>query len=69
MQKQLFQEWGRGAKNSGVGDSCMIYLVYCKSIWKCHKVPPPSTTIKGQKKSVANDTKCVLYKHSKILCI
>jgi hypothetical protein len=31
-------------------NSSMIYLIYCKNICKCHNVPPPSTTIKKEKK-------------------
>jgi hypothetical protein len=25
-------------------NSSMIYLILCKNFWKCHTVPPPSTT-------------------------
>jgi hypothetical protein len=36
-----------GMKKSGEGiNSCMIYLIYCKNLYKCHNVPPPITTIK-----------------------
>jgi hypothetical protein len=31
-------------------NSSMIYLIYCKNFWKCHNVPPLSTTIKKKKK-------------------
>jgi hypothetical protein len=27
-------------------NSCMIYLIHCKNLWKFHNVPPPITTIK-----------------------
>jgi hypothetical protein len=39
-------------RNQGMGDggekgnSSMIYLVYCKNLFKCYNVPTPSTTIK-----------------------
>jgi hypothetical protein len=30
-------------------NSGMIYLIYCKNFCKCHKVTPPSITIKIKK--------------------
>jgi hypothetical protein len=27
-------------------NSCMIYLIHCDNLCKCHNVPPPITTIK-----------------------
>jgi hypothetical protein len=27
-------------------NSSIIYLIHCKNFYKCHNVPPPSTTIK-----------------------
>jgi hypothetical protein len=27
-------------------NSFMTYLIHCRKGWKCHTVPPPSTTIK-----------------------
>jgi hypothetical protein len=35
----------KGEKLGGVNPS-MIYMIPCKNLCKCHKVPPPSTTIK-----------------------
>jgi hypothetical protein len=32
-------------ENGGVGDSSMLYLIYCKNFCKCHNVPPLSTAI------------------------
>jgi hypothetical protein len=32
--------------NGGGVNSAMIYLIHCKNFYKCHNVPPPSTTIK-----------------------
>jgi hypothetical protein len=45
---KLFQEWGeRGMKESGGGlNSSMMYLIHSKNFYKCHSVPPPSTTKK-----------------------
>jgi hypothetical protein len=39
---------GRGAQRRMMEgeNSSMIYLIYCKNFYKCHNVPPPSTTIK-----------------------
>jgi hypothetical protein len=35
---------GRGmGESNGVGNSSMIYLIYCKNLCKCYNVPPPST--------------------------
>jgi hypothetical protein len=47
---KLFQEWGEEEikENGGGGDSHMKYLIYCKSFYKYHNVPPPST-IKNKK--------------------
>jgi hypothetical protein len=28
----------------------VLYLIHCKNLYKCHNVPPPSTTIKGKGK-------------------
>jgi hypothetical protein len=33
-------------KENGRGGICMIYLIHCKQLCKCHNVPPPITTIK-----------------------
>jgi hypothetical protein len=36
-------------------NSSMIHLtIYCKNIYKCHNVSPPSTTIKKRKKKCLN---------------
>jgi hypothetical protein len=38
---------GGGIKEKVEGvNSCMIYLIHCKNLYKCHNVPPSSTTIK-----------------------
>jgi hypothetical protein len=36
------------SRNEGRGNKgeCIIYLIHCKNFYKCHNVPPPSTTIK-----------------------
>jgi hypothetical protein len=30
-------------------NSCMIYLIHCNNLCKCHSVPPPITTTKEKK--------------------
>jgi hypothetical protein len=30
-------------------NSCMIYLIHCSNLCKCHNVPPHITTIKEKK--------------------
>jgi hypothetical protein len=43
---------GVGKKRMVEGvNSCMIYLIHCMNLCKCHNVPPPSTTIKGKKET------------------
>jgi hypothetical protein len=41
--------WGKANKREwcvwGRVNSTMVYLIYYKNFWKCHNVPPPSTTI------------------------
>jgi hypothetical protein len=37
-------------KDSG-SNSCMIYLMHCKNLFKCHNVPLSSKTIKEKKKN------------------
>jgi hypothetical protein len=34
-----------GLEVEGVNSS-MIYVVHCKTFYKCYSVPPPSTTVK-----------------------
>jgi hypothetical protein len=41
---------GEVKENGGRVNSSMIYLIHCKNLCKCHNVPPPSATIKGEKK-------------------
>jgi hypothetical protein len=43
--------WGVGGYRKMVEgmNSSTIYLIYCKNFYKCHNVPPPSTTIKINK--------------------
>jgi hypothetical protein len=31
-------------------NSCMIYLIHCKNLCKCHNIPTPSTIIKEEKR-------------------
>jgi hypothetical protein len=41
-----------GQGNKGIEqevNSCKMYLIHCKNLCKCHNVPAPSTTIKGEK--------------------
>jgi hypothetical protein len=46
---KLFQEWeGKGVKENGRGVNSS--MIYCKNFYKCHSVPPPSTTIKNKRK-------------------
>jgi hypothetical protein len=33
-------------------NSCMIYLIHCKNLCKCHKVASTSTTIKETKRNI-----------------
>jgi hypothetical protein len=33
-------------------NSSMIYLIYCKSLYKCHNISLPSTTIKTIKEKM-----------------
>jgi hypothetical protein len=44
---------GRGGikESSGGVNSNVMYLIYCKNFYKCHSVPPPSTTMKKKKES------------------
>jgi hypothetical protein len=35
-------------KNDGGVNSSMIYLIYCKNFYKCHKVPHPAQQLKNQ---------------------
>jgi hypothetical protein len=47
-----FQEWKDGGikeSNERVNAS-MIYLMHYTNFYKCHNVPPPSTTIKNKQK-------------------
>jgi succinate dehydrogenase/fumarate reductase-like Fe-S protein len=32
-------------------NSSMTHLIHCMNLYKCHSVPPPNTTIKGEKKN------------------
>jgi hypothetical protein len=43
---------GRIKESGGGVNPIMIRLIYCKDLCKCHNVPPPSTTIKGNKKEI-----------------
>jgi hypothetical protein len=36
-------------------NSSMLHLIYCKNIYKCHNVLPPSTTIKKKKKKEGSE--------------
>jgi hypothetical protein len=42
-------EGGRKRRTVVEVNSFMIYLIHCKKLYKCHNVPPPSTTIKEKK--------------------
>jgi hypothetical protein len=33
-------------------NSCMVYLIHCKNLYKCGTVPPNITTIKGKKRNL-----------------
>jgi hypothetical protein len=47
-------------------NSCMIYLIHCKNLYKCHNVPPPGTTIKGKNSRNLRDIKKIICKE--LLC-
>jgi hypothetical protein len=50
---KLFQELAggeRGWRAVEGGNSSMIYLIYCKNLYKYHNVPPPNTIIKEKTK-------------------
>jgi hypothetical protein len=40
---------GGGMENGWGINSCMIYLIHCNNLCKCHNVPLPITTIKKKK--------------------
>jgi hypothetical protein len=47
---KLLQESGKGRDEGEMVEevkSCMVHLIHCKKLGKCHNVPPPITTIKG----------------------
>jgi hypothetical protein len=45
---QTIPGMGEGEQRKMVEElgSRMIFLIYCKSLCKCHSIPPPSTAIK-----------------------
>jgi hypothetical protein len=61
--------WGGGMKRTEEWvNSSMIYLIHCKNFYKCHDVPPASTTIKKLNKILwlTNDLPIKTY-HSYII--
>jgi hypothetical protein len=45
--------WGGGEGRRRMVEkvnSCMISLIYCNNLCKCHNIPPPITTIKKNNK-------------------
>jgi hypothetical protein len=38
-------------------NSCVIYLIHCNNLCKCHNVPLPSTTLKRKKRKAPSEKK------------